>query len=74
MTPVYVAKIGFTIQEISIIAQKVDSLLLKIYDMVSAKFLLQNSLEKIRYFEKNNLLAITSMEVVLKILFYSLVI
>lgn len=47
MTPAYVAKLRPITQKTSIWAQKIDALPLKIYDMISAKFLLLNSLERV---------------------------
>lgn len=47
MTPVYVIRLGFVIKTTNISAQKIDKLLLKIYKMITTKFLLQNRLEKI---------------------------
>lgn len=62
-------KLGFTTWKTSAKAQKIDGLLLKIYSMTSAKFLLWDSLEKVWFFEKIFLLANTNMEMVLKIPF-----
>lgn len=47
MIPAYTAKQGFSIQKTSIRAQKIDGLALEIYNMVSASFLLQNSLRRV---------------------------
>lgn len=71
MSLIYVVKWGLTTQKTSIGPQKIDGSLLEIYDMVSAQFLLQDSLKKIRFFEETILLANSSMEMVLEILFLS---
>ncbi len=72
MTPTYAAKLGLTTTKTSIRAQKIDGSPLETHDMTSAKFSLQNSLERIRFFEETFLLANTSMEIVLKMPFLSL--
>lgn len=47
MTLAYIVKLGFTTQKTSVKAQKIDRLSLKTYNIVSAKFLLQDNLEDI---------------------------
>lgn len=69
MTSAYVAKVGLITWKTSVGAQKIDGLLLKIYDMASTKFSIQNSLEKIWFFEEIFLLVNTSIEVILEMLF-----
>ncbi len=65
MTPAYVAELSLTTWKTSVGVQKIDGSLLETYGMVSASFSLQDSLERVRFFEKTFLLADTSMEVVL---------
>ncbi len=72
MSPAYATKLGLTGQKTSIGAQKIDGLPLETYDMVSASFLLKSSLRKFRFFEEIFLLADTSIEVVLRMLFLAL--
>lgn len=72
MSLIYTAKLGFTTQKTSIAWQKIDDLPLVTNDMTSAKFLLQDSLGKIQFFEEIFLLADTSVEAVLGIPFVSL--
>ncbi len=72
MTPAYVAKLDLTTRKTSIRAQKIDSLPLETYGMVLARFYFQNSLGKIWFFKKTFLLANTSMEGALGILFLAL--
>lgn len=71
MTPIYTAKLSLITQKTSIRAQKIDFTPLETYSHGSADFLLQDSLETIRFFEEPFLLANTSMEVVLQISFLS---
>ncbi len=69
MTPAYIAELGLTTQKTSIKAQKIDGLPLETYSMVSARFLLQDNLERVQFFEETFLLADISMEVVLGMAF-----
>lgn len=71
MTPNNAIKLGFTTQKTSVRSQRINSLPLELYVMVSASFLRQNSLGKIWFFEETFLLANTSMEVILEIPFLS---
>lgn len=73
MIPVYTTKPGLTTTwKTSVGVQKIDSLALETYDIVSVRFSLQDNLEKIWFFKKTFLLADTSMKVVLGISFFSL--
>ncbi len=72
ITPAYAIKLGLTAWKTSVRAQKIDSSPLETYGMVSASFLLQDSLGKVRFFEETFLLVDTSMEIVLGILFLAL--
>lgn len=69
MTPAYVAMLGLTTWKTSIRAQKIDSLTLETYGMALASFSLQDSKKMVRFFKETFLLANTSMEMVIKILF-----
>lgn len=69
MTLTYVMKLGFTTRKYDIGIQKIDSSILVTYGIVIARFFVQDKLEKIQFFEKTFLLADTSMEVILKMLF-----
>lgn len=51
MTLAYIAKLGFTIQKTSIKTNKIGDSILETYDIVSAHLLLQNSLERVQFFE-----------------------
>ncbi len=72
MTPAYATKLGLTVQQISVGAQKINDLPLETYGIVLASFSLQDSLGRVQFFEKTVLLADTSMEVVLGIPFLAL--
>ncbi len=72
MTPAYASELGLTTRKTSVGAQKIDGSLLENYGIVSASFLLQNSLERVWFFEETFLLADTSMEVVLEMPFLAL--
>ena len=52
MTLVFAAKIGFTPKSTNVGILKIDGSPLKTYGMVSAEFLLQDSLGKVRFFIK----------------------
>ena len=69
MIPAYAAKLGLAIRKTNVGAQKMDESALVTYEMVIAGFSLQVKLGKARFFEKTFLLADTSMEVVLGMLF-----
>ncbi len=72
ITPAYAKELGFTTRKTSIGAQKIDGSLLKTYRMVSACFLFQDSLGRVRFFEETFLLANTSIVVVLGMPFLAL--
>ncbi len=72
MTPAYAAKLGLITRKTSVEAQKIDGSPLKIYGMTSPRFLLQDSLGRVRFFETTFLLSDTSMEVILGIFFLAL--
>ncbi len=71
MTPTYIAKLGLINRKTSIEAQKIDGSPLETYSMVTASFLLQDSLKRVRFFEETFLLTDTSIEVVLIMPFLS---
>lgn len=73
LTLAYIAKLSFAIRFINISTQKINGLALKTYKMVIIAFYIQNNFgKKKRFFRKIFLLADTSMEMVLKMLFLSL--
>ena len=69
MTPAYTAKLGLAMQKTDVGAQKINGSILVIYGIVKTGFSIYNKLGKVRFFEENFLLANTSMEVVLAMLF-----
>lgn len=72
MIPIYVVKLDLTIQKTGIGVQKIENFSLEIYSMVLAKFLLQNSIKKVRLLKEIFLLANISMEMILELSFLSL--
>lgn len=66
MTLAYAAKLSLATQKTSVRAQKIDRIILKTYDMVSANFLFLNSQKKVWFFKKTFLLTNTSIEIVLE--------
>lgn len=71
MTLTYVAKVGLITQKTSVSTQKIDGLPLEIHDMASAKFLIQDGLEMIRFFERIFMLVDTNIELILRMPFLS---
>ncbi len=72
ITPAYATKLGLTARKTSVRAQKINSSPLDIYGIVLARFLLQDSLIRVRFFEETFLLADISIEVVLGMPFLAL--
>ena len=72
MTPTFVVKLGLVTRKTNIDAQKIDSSPLVTYRMVLADFLVQDKLGKVWFFEETFLLADISMEVVLRMPFFTL--
>ena len=72
MTPAFAAKLGLSTRPTGVGAQKIDGSPLATYGMAIAAFSLQDSLEKVRFFEETFLLADTSMKVVLGMPFLAL--
>lgn len=68
MTLVFAAILSLTYKPINIGAQKIDKFFLETYSMDLIGFLVQDSLEKVRFFKETFLLANTNMKIVLKIL------
>ncbi len=71
MTPTFVVEL-FTTWKISVGAQKINGLPLETYSMALARFLLHDSLGKVRFFEETFLLTHTNIKVVLEMPFYPL--
>lgn len=68
MTPAYAIELGLTTQKISIKAYKINSLLWKIYNMTLARFSIQDSWERVYFFEKIFLWVNICIKIVLKML------
>lgn len=74
MIPAFATKLKLKLRLTIINTQKIVGLLLEVYSMTLTRFLLQNSFEKVQFFKGTFLLADTSMEVVLEMLFSFLII
>lgn len=72
IAPAYAAKLGFKVQPINVKAQKIDSFLFKIFDMVLASFPIEDKLGQPRFFQETFLVANTSLAVILNMLFLTL--
>ena len=69
MTPAYAKQLGFQVQKTDVEAQKIDGSSIRTFEMVIAGFEVEDRLGKVRFFQELFLLANTSMEVVLGMLF-----
>ena len=72
ITPAYAKQLGLQTQKTDVKAQKIDKSSLNTFGMVIASFQVINKLGSIRLFQETFLLANTTMEVVLGILFLTL--
>ncbi len=72
MTPAYMAKLGLKPRPNNIGTQKIDCLIQKTYGMTLASFLLQNSLERVWFFEEAFLLTNINIKIVSRIFFLAL--
>ena len=72
MNPAYAKKVGILVRKTDVGAQKIDGSHLDTFGMVTAGFLLQDKLGKVRFFQETFLVADTRMEVVLGMPFHSL--
>ena len=72
MTQAFATGLYLIIWATNVYAQKIDGSLLETYGMAWPGFSLQDSLERVRFFEETFLLAYTSVKVVLGIPFLSL--
>lgn len=69
ITPAYALKLGLKICHTNVQAQKIDGFTLKMFGMVLASFKVENMLSRSRIFLESFLLANTSIEMVLRMLF-----
>ena len=72
MTPAYASKLGPKARHIDVGAQKIDGLTLETFGMVLVSFQVKDKLGRARFFQESFLLADTSVEVVLRMLFLTL--
>ena len=70
MTPAYASRLGFQTRNIHVVAQKIDGSTFQTFGMVLASFQVENKLRKTWFFQETFLLADTSVEVMLSILFW----
>ena len=71
MSPAYAKKLGLQIRKTDVGAQKIDGSTLSTFRMVILGYQVQDKLGRTRFFQETFLVANTSMEVVLKILFFN---
>ena len=65
MSPAYASKLSLKVYHINIGAQKIDSSILEIFEIVLASFQMEDKLGKIRFFQETFLLTNINTEVVL---------
>ena len=69
MTPAYAAKLGLRVRETNIGAQKIDGSTFDTFGMVLANFQMEDKFGRTRFFQETFLVANTTLEVILKMLF-----
>ena len=69
MTPAYTKQLGFRTQKTDVGAQKIDGSSLDTFGIVIAGFQVIDKLDRARFFQKTFLLANTTIQVVLRMLF-----
>lgn len=72
MIPAFATNLSFTTGITNMKAEKIDGFSLKTYDMILARFFIQASLERVRFFKEIFLLTKTNMELVLGMFFPAL--
>lgn len=72
MHPAYAKKLGLVIRKTDVGVQKIDGTTLETFDMVIAAFSVHDRAEKVLFFEEIFLLADISMDVALRIPFFTL--
>lgn len=72
INPEFAKKLGFRVHKIKVGAQKIDGSKLDIFDMVIASFLVEYKEKKYHFFKKTFLLTDISMNITLKMLFFTL--
>ena len=72
MTLAYAKQLGLQVRKTVVKTQKIDGSLLQTFEMVIAGFQVEDKLGSVRFFQESFLLAETSMEVVLEMLFLNL--
>lgn len=72
MTSINAKKLGFAIRKVNNSVQNIDEIILVFYNMAITGFLLQDKYVKDCFFEKMFLLANKTMDVILRVLFFTL--
>lgn len=72
MHTIYANKIKLSIQKTDVCTKKVDGYVLAIFDIIIEVFLINNKDKKIRFFEKIFLLTNINLDVIFKMLFFTL--
>ena len=72
MTPAYILELGFKVRQTNVEAQKINGSTFKTFKMVLASFLIEDKLERARFFRKTFLLADISVKMVLGMLFLTI--
>ena len=70
--PAFAERLGFVIQTTNISTQKIDGTTFETYGMVVAAFLMTDQISRIRFFEETFLVANVSLDVVFRILFFTM--
>ena len=70
--PTFVKESGFSIKPIDVEVQKIDSIMLDLYGMIVAAFLVMDKADWVRFFKKTFLVANVSPKVVFGMLFLTL--
>ena len=71
--PFFVKQLGLPIRPTDVGTQKIDGTMLDIHGMVAAAFSIEDKANRVRFFKETILVANVSPEIVLKMLFFTLV-
>ena len=71
ITLAYAKKLGLRTRKTNVGAQKIDGSLLETYEIVIAAFQMKDKFGRVRFFQETFLLADTSMEMVLRMPFFT---
>lgn len=71
ITPVYASQLGLKVHPTDIKAQNIDGCTLNIFGMVLANFQVENKLNRAQFFQETFLVAITTLEVIYGMFFFT---